>query len=138
MKKALVIGIDDYAPPYELYGCVNDAVEIAALLESNGDGAPNFDVRRVISSEVAVNVDILDEAIKELFIGDADVALLFFAGHGLLDVETNSGFLMTQDFRSLRPRLIRALSQQLFYWIAASQVLQVKYPGSIKQATFHL
>ncbi len=97
MKKALVVGIDHYPSPNELAGCVNDAVEMAALLETNGDGSPNFDVRRMISSEETVDAETLDDAIKELFSGDADVALLYFAGHGILDAETNSGFLVTQD-----------------------------------------
>ena len=97
MKKALVVGIDDYPSPYELSGCVNDAVEMASILETNGDGSPNFDVQRVISSEETVDSASLDDAIKELFSGDADIALLYFAGHGILDVDTNSGFLVTQD-----------------------------------------
>ena len=41
MRKALVVGIDDY-PNAPLTGCVNDAEKIAALLKTNGDGKPNF------------------------------------------------------------------------------------------------
>ena len=97
MKKALIVGIDDYGPPNALTGCVNDAVELAALLEANGDGSPNFDVRRIISSEESVTSEKLHEAIGELFTGDADTAVLYFAGHGFLDEETNDGHLVTQD-----------------------------------------
>jgi hypothetical protein len=97
MKKALVVGIDDYDPPNGLTGCVNDAVELAALLETNGDGAPNFDVRRIIGSETRVTSAVLHEAIQDLFSGEAETALLYFAGHGFLDQITNSGFLVTQD-----------------------------------------
>lgn len=97
MKKALVVGIDDYDPPNGLNGCVNDAVEISALLESNGDGSPNFDVRRIISSETKITTAVLHEAIHDLFSGEAETALLYFAGHGFLDQITNSGFLVTQD-----------------------------------------
>lgn len=43
-KKALIIGIDDY-PGSPLHGCVKDAEEIAGLLEDNGDGSPNFEVK---------------------------------------------------------------------------------------------
>ena len=85
MKKALVVGIDDYDPPNQLGGCVNDAIELAALLEANGDGSPNFDVRRMISSEGAVTSQCLHEAITELFSGEAETALLYFAGHGILN-----------------------------------------------------
>lgn len=43
-RKALVVGIDDY-PSCPLNGCVNDAEEIKNLLETNGDGSPNFEVK---------------------------------------------------------------------------------------------
>lgn len=97
MKKALVVGIDHYDPPNQLSGCVNDAVELSALLEANGDGSPNFDVRRIISSEDAVTSQNLHEAINDLFSGDAETVVLYFAGHGIMDDETNNGFLVTQD-----------------------------------------
>lgn len=100
MKKALVIGIDDYDPPNGLAGCVNDAVELAALLETNGDGSPNFDVRRLISSETRITSAVLHEAIVDLFFGEAETVLLYFAGHGFLDQTTNSGFLVSQDGNS--------------------------------------
>lgn len=97
MKKALVVGIDDYLPPNELRGCVNDAVEMASILEKNGDGSPNFDVRRMISSEEEVTSENLHDAITELFSGEAETVVLYFAGHGFLNEETNNGFLVTQD-----------------------------------------
>ncbi len=97
MKKALVVGIDAYNPPNQLNGCVNDAVALAALLEANGDGSPNFDVRRMISSEGAITSKSLHDAISELLSGNAETAVLYFAGHGVLNDETNNGFLVTQD-----------------------------------------
>jgi len=100
MKKALIVGIDDYDPPNALSGCVNDAVELSALLEANGDGSPNFDVRRIISSEGPVTSEKLHEAIGELFTGDAETVVLYFAGHGIMDDETNNGYLVTQDGRN--------------------------------------
>lgn len=97
MRKALVIGIDHYNPPNELKGCVNDAVELSALLEKNGNGDPNFEVVRKISSEEELTSASLDEAIDALFKGDADTALFYFAGHGIVDSDKNSGYLVTQD-----------------------------------------
>ena len=97
MKKALVVGIDNYPSPNQLFGCVNDAVEMAAILETNGDGSPNFDVRRIISSEGDITSQRLYEAIEELFTGDADTVVLYFAGHGVLNEDTNDGFIVTQD-----------------------------------------
>lgn len=97
MKKALVVGIDDYPPPNDLTGCVNDAIELAALLETDGNGDPNFDVQKLISSEVDVTAKRLSDAIGELFSGEAETALLYFAGHGILNEVTNNGHLVTQD-----------------------------------------
>jgi uncharacterized caspase-like protein len=97
MKKALVIGIDDYDPPNDLSGCVNDAVALSSILESNGDGSPNFDVRRIISGEGSVTAKVLHEAIRDLFIGEAETVLLYFAGHGIMNDQTHDGYLVTQD-----------------------------------------
>lgn len=97
MRKALVVGIDNYPAPNSLNGCVNDAVEVAALLEANGNGSPNFDILRLISSEKPVTASVLHDAIVETFSGSADTALFYFAGHGVLDESTNTGYLITED-----------------------------------------
>lgn len=38
MRKALVVGIDDY-PSAPLHGCINDATSFASIIENNGDGS---------------------------------------------------------------------------------------------------
>ncbi len=98
MKKALVIGIDDYSAD-PLQGCVNDATAISQLLESNGNGSPNFAVRTLTSNNTDVNGDVLQEAVAELFRGEAETALLYFAGHGILHPDTNAGYIVSQDGR---------------------------------------
>ena len=98
MKKALIVGIDDYgSPESNLNGCVNDAIELASVIEANGDGSPNFDVMRIISSEGDVTTNILYSAIASLFEGEAETALLYFAGHGVVNQQTNNGFIVTRD-----------------------------------------
>ncbi|WP_123343808.1 caspase family protein [Pseudomonas brassicacearum] len=97
-KKALVIGIDDY-PEYALRGCVKDAVSVSRLLDSHGNGDPNFNVIELLSSEQSITYGLMLDSIKKLFTGDADVALLYFAGHGIIDESTNHGFLVSQDGR---------------------------------------
>jgi Caspase domain len=94
MRKALVVGINDYlgAP---LSGCVNDATSIAGLLEVHGDGSPNFSVILMTSPSRPVTRPVLREAIENLFSGDPDMALLFFAGHGY--VKSTGGYLVTVD-----------------------------------------
>jgi hypothetical protein len=96
MKKALIVGIDDYkhAP---LNGCVNDAITIGSLLETNGDGNPNFSVRSLTSNNTIVTSSKLQDAIVDLFSGDAETALFFFAGHGIINEKTNSGHIVSQD-----------------------------------------
>lgn len=98
MKRALVVGIDDY-PGYPLHACVGDAMAVAQLLEKNGDGSPNFSVRPITSDKDKVTGANLTEAISELFKGDADTVLLYFAGHGIIDQEMNVGHIVSQDGR---------------------------------------
>ncbi len=94
MRKALVVGINDY-PSAPLSGCVNDAHSIATLLEFHGDGSPNFGVRLLTSPSASITRPALREAIENLFTGDPDMALLFFAGHGY--IKSTGGYLVTVD-----------------------------------------
>ena len=97
MKKALIIGINDY-PNAPLHSCVNDAISIANILETDGDGTPNFEVRLLTSkNNNVVTSEILIGAIENLFKGDAETALLFFAGHGIINEATNAGYIVSQD-----------------------------------------
>lgn len=91
MRKALVVGLNDYEG-HELEWCDNDAAAIKALIESNGDGSPNFDVVSIIGG---CTKNQLHEAIKELFFDDAETALLYFSGHGS---DNDGGYLCTSDF----------------------------------------
>ena len=100
MKKALVVGIDEYRDGNNLSGCVNDAIQVSAAMERNGDGAPNFEVRQLISSNGPVCAEELHEALVELLSGEAETAFFYFAGHGILNEETNSGHLVTYDGNS--------------------------------------
>lgn len=95
MRRALIIGINDY-PDNPLYGCVRDATTVAATLEANGDGSPNFDIRVLTSDQEQVTSAVMAEAITDLFSADADVALLYFAGHGALN-PSGVGYLVAQD-----------------------------------------
>lgn len=94
MRKALLIGIDDYTQA-PLNCCVNDAVAVNTLLERNGDGSPNFDTR--LETNISSQAE-LRRNIQELFSGCGDIALLFFAGHGL--VNELGGYLVTPDAKA--------------------------------------
>ncbi len=93
MRKALVVGIDEY-PSAELKGCVNDAIQISTLLEKNGDGSPNFDVKLMV--DPLDKTDII-ELIEELFKTPSEVSLFYFSGHGTLT--SRGGYIVTRDFR---------------------------------------
>jgi hypothetical protein len=95
-KKALVVGIDAY-PSNPLSGCVSDATAMATLLGRNGDGSPNCWIRPLTSKHETVTTALLTDAIAELFKGDVDTAVLFFAGHGIINPVTNSGYIVTQN-----------------------------------------
>jgi len=94
MKKALIVGINDY-PSAPLNGCVNDANAIGTILESHGDGSPNFDVKMMTSPSSNITRSALREAIEQLFTGDSDMALLYFSGHGY--IKSTGGYLVTTD-----------------------------------------
>jgi hypothetical protein len=94
VRKALIIGINDY-PTSPLTGCINDAISIGAILESNGDGAPNFDVLTYTSANHQVTRSFLRASVEKLFDGPSDMALLYFSGHGA--IKSTGGALVTVD-----------------------------------------
>ncbi len=90
MRKALIIGINDYEEP--LNYCVNDAKEFKAAIEKNYDGKTNFEVDLQI--KIATKAQLKDK-IESFFKKDAETALLYFAGHGT--VKKGVGILVTPD-----------------------------------------
>jgi len=94
MRKALVVGINDYNMK-PLQGCVNDANAVKAILETHEGGAPNFRVLPLTSPGTTVDRAKLRGSIDELFSGDCDIALLYFSGHGF--IKSTGGYLVTTD-----------------------------------------
>jgi hypothetical protein len=95
MKRALLVGIDDYDEMNGLNGCVNDVNALVPLLSRNENDSPNFDCQARASATDRVDRRNLLEAVDALLAPGADVALLYFAGHGA-GVE-NDVVLVTQD-----------------------------------------
>jgi Caspase domain len=94
MRRALLVGIDSYAQA-PLAGCVNDARAMADILSKHHDGTPNFDVRLLTAPPEKITRAILRDAIEYSLKQPADIALLYFSGHG---TENNlGGYLVTQD-----------------------------------------
>lgn len=100
MRKALVAGIDHYANVSPLHGCVNDSFAVKAMLDRNADGSVNFGVKHLAATGASGSVgrDELRAAIEELFTGDGEVSLLYFAGHG--HIEATGGYLCSSDVKS--------------------------------------
>lgn len=102
MRKALVVGIDNYPHLGDLRGSVNDALAVKSVLERHGTGGPNFDVKILTASpgdSTSVTRSQLKASIDSLFKGDSEVAFLYFAGHG--HREQAGSYILTSDSQSL-------------------------------------
>ncbi len=92
MRKALIIGINNY-PTSPLRGCINDATAFGSIIETNGDGSPNIDVR--IVTDIQTKSELKGQ-IRELFNGESETALLYFSGHGFIN--DLGGYIVTPDY----------------------------------------
>jgi hypothetical protein len=95
MKRALLVGIDTYDSFNDLYGCANDVHALTPLLARHEDDSPNFECRAYASDTRRIDRRDLLEAIDSALAPGADVALLYFAGHGA--AVPNDVVLVTQD-----------------------------------------
>ena len=96
-RLALIVGVDYYAKYERLFGCINDARAVRGVLERHGDGAINFECRLLegVDGERCVNQGELRGKVNWLFDSDAEVALLYFAGHGYID--DAGGYIVVTD-----------------------------------------
>lgn len=97
MRLALIVGINHYNHGNPLFGCVNDANAVNAVLERHDGGSVNFDCNLVTASSQpdAITRATLKDSIEKLFNTDAEIALLYFAGHG--HIEASGGYLLASD-----------------------------------------
>jgi hypothetical protein len=95
LKRAVLIGIDAYKNFNRLDGCVNDVKALAPLLRRHWDETPNFTCVTCTSDERTVDRRTMLSALEILFAPGADVALLYFAGHGI--GVNNDVVLVAQD-----------------------------------------
>ena len=100
MRKALVVGINHYENVSPLFGCVNDSFAVKAMLERHADGSVNFGVKHLTATGPGdlCDRDQLREAIQNLFSGDGEVSILYFAGHG--HIEATGGYLCSSEVKS--------------------------------------
>ena len=96
-RKALVVGIDFYEHSSPLFGCVNDAHAVNSALERHSDGTKNFATKMLTGTGKTspVNRRELRQSVEDLFGGNDEIALLYFAGHGY--IEQAGGYLICSD-----------------------------------------
>lgn len=113
MRRALIVGIDDYETS-PLNGCVNDAKLMYEVLNTHENGDPNFDCKLYLaprsnkkasenydptkeenSKRITIDAVLLKSKIHKLFSNKSDLSLFYFSGHGL-DTPTG-GYLMTEN-----------------------------------------
>lgn len=97
MRKALIVGINYYEHSNPLFGCVDDAHAVKAVLERHDGGSVNFDCKLLTGTGPTDRVDRgdLKDSIDELFKTEGEIALFYFAGHG--HIEATGGYILTTD-----------------------------------------
>lgn len=97
MRIALMVGINYYEHGGPLFGCVDDAHAVQAVLERHGDGSVNFDCKLLTGTgpDDRVSRSALKDRVAELFHAQAEIALFYFAGHG--HIEATGGYLLASD-----------------------------------------
>ena len=97
MRRALVVGIDYYTNSPQLHGCVNDSYSVKAMLERHADGSVNFGVKHLTATgqSSVLKRSKLRETVQNLFNGEGEIALFYFAGHGYIDA--TGGYLCTSE-----------------------------------------
>jgi hypothetical protein len=93
MRKALIVGINDYPGSARLSGCVNDAQSVSELLDKHADGSPNFDIMLCTSVK---RKDDLKKLVVDAFKDEDEISLFYFSGHGC--ITDTDGYIVTPDF----------------------------------------
>lgn len=91
LRRALLVGINSYDNFGSLGGCINDVDALFPLLARHENDGPNFSCQ----TRHNISRDKLKRDIDLLLSPGADIALLYFAGHGMTD--GNDVSLCTKD-----------------------------------------
>ena len=99
MRKALVVGINNYTNCNSLGGCENDAIAVKEMLEFHANDDLNFTIVEP-QFDVSTKVGLFNE-ISDFFgssSSEVEIALFYFAGHGGYDDEHKEGFIVTTNY----------------------------------------
>ena len=97
-KKALLIGINYTGTSKELYGCINDTLNIKKRLLQNNFKNENITILTDLTNKKATKANILSE-FKNLLSNSKSGDLLFFlySGHGIITLDKNNDELTGYD-----------------------------------------
>ncbi|MDD3085360.1 MAG: caspase family protein [Candidatus ainarchaeum sp.] len=99
MKKALIVGINDYS--FGRLDCsVNDAIAINDLLSRHSNGEKNFHTKLLLNND-ATKYNLLESLAELLFDETMDTVLFYFSGHGF-DNDLD-GSIVTFDATNTEP-----------------------------------
>ncbi len=116
---AFIVGVEEYPDPWilPLYKPIYDARRLADVLT----GHYLFEEENVILMENPTRADMIDELDRfTRRVTDNDNLLIFFAGHGYFDMDTELGYWLPND----------AAGQSTANWLANSQIRD--YVGAIR------
>ena len=102
MRRALLVGINDYADAPILRSCVRDAGDLARLLSRNEDGSPNFKCEVLTSAGTSlITRALVRQKLHEHFDSFDGDLLFYFSGHGA--ATSLGGHLVTFDSSRYEP-----------------------------------
>jgi len=119
VKRALLVGIDEYDNFPNLGGCINDVHALNPLFARHEDDSPNFECRALASDTDRAGRDQLLREIDDLLAPGAEVAVLYFAGHGT--PSDSDVTLVTQDGTDRSPG------------VALSEILGIAQQSSVQE-----
>ena len=99
MRAALLVGINEYNnfPQKNLPCCISDVYKLDELLSYNADATRNFDCTSIANSPGGIldTAPQIRQSLIRLFSLDAEIALFYFSGHGILT--DADGYIVTSD-----------------------------------------
>jgi hypothetical protein len=122
MRRAVLVGIDEYDTFRNLSGCIADAISMRELLKQHENGSPNYSCRLLTSADSQpITRATLRKEWQNLFREFTGEALFYFSGHGHPSV--TGGYLVTQDATAIEPGLPMSELLQLATQSKAREIL---------------
>lgn len=140
MSRALIIGIDEYDNLGSLSQACNDARKFSEAIRHNtfsDEPTRNFTIKSLgFDANLSANLKNISDGIDWLVASDTDIALLYFAGHGIVEPDVGVSILAPKDATSHAPGirfedLMRRLSNSNSNIISKIIILDCCHSGSL-------